>query len=487
MKKLLAVLLAAALINVVPVMADNDDVEHLIVTLVNYSNQYPDIDMVAEAISEITRESIGVEVEIQMSDFASYRQNITLALSGGEQLDLVFTGILGYTNTALQGYLLDLNEDDLLETYGQGVIEAVGGMDNINAAKVDGIVYGAPAIHDWATGHGCYAIRQDLLEEVGYEVTDEDIVQATQEEVDGWLAKIHEKFPDIETFRPTGTFTNQFMDCALISDNVFGVLLDYGKEPVVENLFTSESYLKNLMVFRNYYLNGYISKDAATDTTSVTTLMQSDALAAYNTGGKPGIRAQESRISKPVVIFQTKEDLQNNIANFTWSIPYTTADPVAAMKLMNEFYSNPEVANILAYGIEGVHYNLVDGQVELVENPGYTTLIWDQPNELQLYTTTANDPDVWERTKEFNENCRKPVSGGFTFDPTPVSDQISACQNVYEEYQKSLEYGLVDPEPAIEEMNERLMGCGLQDIIDEKQRQLDEWLAAQEEEATEAE
>ena len=36
-------------------------------------------------------------------------------------------------------------------------------------------------------------------------------------------------------------------------------------------------------------------------------------------------------------------------------------------------------------------------------------------------------------------------------------------------------------------MNERLMGCGLQDIIDEKQRQLDEWLAAQEEEAADAE
>jgi putative aldouronate transport system substrate-binding protein len=460
--------------------APSGEVKHLIMTLINYSNQYPDVDKVAEAISAITRESIGVEVEIQMYDFASYKQALTLALSGGEQLDLITTITAGYTTIAQQGYLTDLNENDLLQTYGQGIIEAVGGIDNINATAVGGVVYGTPAIHDWAVGHGCYAIRQDFLEEVGYEVTDDDIVKATQEEVDGWLAKIHEAHPEIETYRATGTFTNQFLDIDIIGNNVFGVLLNYGEKPEVVNLFTADTYLDNLMVFRNYYLNGYTSKDAATDTTSVTTLMQNDALAAYNTGGKPGIRAQESRISKPVVIFQTKEDASSSstLAGFPWAIPYTTVDPVASMKLLNEFYTNPELANLLAYGIEGTHYNLVNGQVELVENPGYTTLIWDQPNELICYTTTANDPDVWEKTKEFNQNAKKSVAAGFNFDPTNVADEISACTNVYEEYQKSLEFGLVDPEPTIQEMNERLMAAGLQKIIDEKQKQLDEFLAS---------
>ena len=458
--------------------ANDGKVSHVIMTLINYSNQYPDVDKVAEAISAITREKIGVEVEIQMYDFASYKQALTLALSGGEQLDLITTIAAGYTTLAQQEYLTDLNENDLIQTYGQGIIEAMG-MDNLNGAKVGGKLYGTPAIHDWATGHGCYAIRQDLLEEVGYQVTDDDIVKATQEEVDGWLEKIHEAHPEIETYRATGTFTNQFLDIDIIGGNVFGVLLNYGEKPEVVNLFEQDTYLNNLMVFRNYFLKGYTSKDAATDTTSVTTLMQNDALAAYNTGGKPGIRAQESRISKPVVIFQTKEDAASSsaLSGFPWAIPYTSADPVAAMKLLNEFYSNPEIANLLAYGIEGVHYNLVNGQVELVANPGYTTLIWDQPNELILYTTTANDPDVWEKTKVFNDNAKKSVAAGFNFDPTPVADEISACTNVYEEYQKSLEYGLVDPEPTIKEMNARLMTSGLQKIIDEKQRQLDEFLA----------
>lgn len=456
---------------------DSGEVQHLILTLVNYSNQYPDIDAVAEAISAITRESIGVEVEIQMSDFASYKQNITLALSGGEQLDLVSTlGIIGYDTIAQQGYLTDLNENDLLQTYGEGIIETVG-LENLEGCYVGGVLYGTPAINDWAVGHGCYAIRSDFLEEVGYEDDGSDIVKISQEEVDEWLAKIHDAHPEVETYRATGTFTSQFLDVAQVGNDWFGVLLDYGKTSEVVNLFTSDTYLENLMIFRNYYLNGWTSKDAATDTTSVTTLMQSDALAAYNTGGKPGIRAQESRISKPVVIFQTKEDLRRNVSA-SWGIPYTAADPVASMKLLNELYTNSEVASLLAYGIEGQHYNLINGQVELVDSPGYTTLIWDQPNETIIYTTTANDPDVWEKTLEFNANAEKSVATGFTFDSTPVADQISACQVIYEEYQKSLEYGLVDPVPTIEEMNERLMGVGLQEIIDEKQRQLDEWLAS---------
>ena len=47
------------------------------------------------------------------------------------------------------------------------------------------------------------------------------------------------------------------------------------------------------------------------------------------------------------------------------------------------------------------------------------------------------------------------------------------------EYQKALEYGISDPDSTVEERNERMIAAGLQDIIDEKQRQLDEFLPYQ--------
>ena len=62
---------------------------------------------------------------------------------------------------------------------------------------------------------------------------------------------------------------------------------------------------------------------------------------------------------------------------------------------------------------------------------------------------------------------------GFAFDKTPVMDQINACSGVWEQYAKMICCGvditLIDT--ALEQMYE----VGLQDIIDEANRQLKEW------------
>ena len=79
--------------------------------------------------------------------------------------------------------------------------------------------------------------------------------------------------------------------------------------------------------------------------------------------------------------------------------------------------------------------------------------------------------------KEFNDSAVVSAASGFTFDTTNVANEVTAVQNVYNEYQASVEYGFVDPETGIAEMNEKMMSAGLQKIIDEKQTQLDAWAA----------
>ena len=89
----------------------------------------------------------------------------------------------------------------------------------------------------------------------------------------------------------------------------------------------------------------------------------------------------------------------------------------------------------------------------------------------------TNDPDVWEQTKEWNKTGVKSKAYGFVFNTAPVSNEIAAVQNVYDQYKMSLECGVVDPEETLKEMNEQLYAAGLQAIIDEKQAQLDKWAA----------
>ena len=50
---------------------------------------------------------------------------------------------------------------------------------------------------------------------------------------------------------------------------------------------------------------------------------------------------------------------------------------------------------------------------------------------------------------------------------------------VADEYRTSIDTGSVDTDTAIAEFNQKLYDAGLQTVMDEKQAQLDEWLAQQ--------
>ena len=80
--------------------------------------------------------------------------------------------------------------------------------------------------------------------------------------------------------------------------------------------------------------------------------------------------------------------------------------------------------------------------------------------------------------KECNTNAKVSKASGFSFDSTNVANELTAVQNVYNEYQTSVEYGFVDPETGIAEMNDKMMTAGLQKIIDEKKAQLAAWQEA---------
>jgi putative aldouronate transport system substrate-binding protein len=60
----------------------------------------------------------------------------------------------------------------------------------------------------------------------------------------------------------------------------------------------------------------------------------------------------------------------------------------------------------------------------------------------------------------------------------PVVNEIAQLTPIYEQYRNDLAFGAVDIEPKLRELNAALYAAGLQKVIDEKQRQLDAWLAS---------
>ena len=180
-----------------------EELQHLVMAFPTWTGAPADLEMVTEKVNEILRAKYNIEVEFQISDSGSYKQNMTLALSSGEQIDILSTLFASYSNMVNQGYLMDLEEDELLQTYGQGIIEVLG-QEYIDACRVGGVLYGLTNTRDYASGRGCIAVSTEYLDGIGYEAPADagEIIKITEEELNEIFAKLHAGYPELEVYRP---------------------------------------------------------------------------------------------------------------------------------------------------------------------------------------------------------------------------------------------------------------------------------------------
>ena len=167
---------------------DNDEIVKLRVWGFGYTATSDDCAAVAEAINEITRDEIGVEIELVRSGDG---EKLNLALTSGEQLDLVnyhtYSG--GLVTLVNNGMATPLEE--LVEQYGQDAVSAVG-EENLAMGKVNGTLYSIPNVTCFANSYGM-AVRQDILEEL--EVDPKTV--KTWEEMHDLLVRVKEAHPDM--------------------------------------------------------------------------------------------------------------------------------------------------------------------------------------------------------------------------------------------------------------------------------------------------
>lgn len=459
-----------------------DGYTKLVVAARTFGTVPGDLSQIQEEISKITREKIGCEIELLIIPSGSYQQQITLMLSGGEQLDC-----LGVTRALLQSaHASDQLEplDDLLAEYGKDITEAVPAQ-YFKVGAFDGELYAITTNRDHARGYGGWLLRTDLLEKYNIDVSEVTTFDALTEV----FQIIHDNEPQMTIVTP-GTVGQSFLQWNVTFDNLndyFGVLPQWGQDLEIVDLFTSQDYIDYCRVMREWYLRGFISKDILSSTESGITQMMAGNLFAYCNTGKPGIESQEELSSGTDLTYvQVLPTFTSTAApiTFEWTIPITSADPEKAMQFLNLMYSDSDVMNLLAYGIEGKHYvKKDDGTITYPEgvnsrNSGYNVnMAWQFGNEFIAEVWEGNDPSIWKQTEEWNTTGIFSKAMGFLYDNAKVQNEVAAVQNVYNEYRMSLECGLLEYDDVIGEMSKKMEAAGLQRIIEEKQRQLDIWAA----------
>lgn len=442
-----------------------------------------DADQVQAAVNEITKEKIGATVEFSWMTYGEYSQKISLIYSNpDEQLDATFdfypNGISSYVS---KGQLMDIT--DLLDEYGQGIQDVLGA-EFLKAGQVNGRQYTITTMRDLAKSYGII-FRKDLIEELGIDTT----VIKNEYDLTEVFEKIHQAHPELSIVSTPGIdgwATNSMIDFDNLGD-FFGVLEDPNQLKVTD-YYSSEKYANRLKLMREWNQKGYIYDGVATDTESQCyAMMKAGTLASYFIAQKPGIETQEAIASgQEVVAVPLTAPLSTTavVQSSSWALPINCKYPEKTMEYLNLCYTDAELMNLLTYGIEGTHYQVLEnGQADYpdgvtAENCGYPARTgWMYGNQPLTYVWATDSPDLWEQLNTFNDEATKSKAMGFSFDSTSVKTEFTALTNVVQKYQMSLEWGFVDPETELPKFQEELKKAGIEKYIAEKQKQLDSWAA----------
>lgn len=440
-----------------------------------------DLDEVFAKLSEYTEEKIGVTVKPFTVNMANYPQQTNLMLSGGEQIDLMCMYYEWFQSMYSKGHLKQL--DDLVESDGQGIVEAIG-WDFLDAGRIGGGLYGLTTNRDLAKEYG-FLFDKEMAERNGIDLA----AIETFDDVEAAFAIIKENEPGVTPVVGTeASYAAEYLipGLDLLGDGL-GALLDYGEDLTVVNYYDSEDYMEMAQRMRRWYENGYISEDVVTSGEDARAYFKAGTAFAALATLKPGYAFKESKtIGKEMEQVGIIAPTTNTtvVQSIQWTIPENCEYPEKAMQMLNLMYSDETVMNLLAWGIEGEHYEVLDsGLIDYPEGvtgetSGYNLNYgWMFGNQFITYVWNGDSPTIWEETDEFNKSAKKSAAFGFSYDSANVKTELAACSNVVSEYNVSLTSGLVDPETAIPEFVEKLEASGIDKIIAEKQSQLDAWAA----------
>lgn len=170
-------------------------------------------------------------------------------------------------------------------------------------------------------------------------------------------------------------------------------------------------------------------------------------------------------------------------------------NPERAMMLLNLANTDPKVATLMRFGVEGVHYAL-DANGKMIftgvprpstdpKNPTYRA--WYGAAIGNLMITQAPEslagPDNVFLTKMKEDNQKASIAShlGFTVNTDPIANQIAACANVESQYLTALAKAQLKESKVdsyIDEFVGKLKSNGMDDIIKEIQKQADAWKAS---------
>ena len=443
---------------------------------VTYSVEVPaDLKEVVAAANAYSAQKIGVVVDLELQP----SEMINLIMASGEYYDIIYTceWLNRYDTAAGKGLFYDIT--DLLPKAAPQLYDVIG--DYWEAAELDGRIYGVPTLKDMGT-EMMYRLNADYFEgEKGMEIPERMAFGDIEPYLAAYKQDHPQKYPLAMDKVGIAGFTN-FLE-RIISRVV---VIPYGQQKAVP-LWESDELMERLRLLHRWYSLGYIDPDAsaiesetADKSIPVRTGVAWRGYQGYSNPADWGFNVKTSLYDGPYLSRATEQG-----AMLAVCAACSEEKATAALQYIELLNTDRAFRDILAYGIEGKHFNYMDNGTVLRTQAGrerYAPTLYPLGSVVNASVESVSedflaDPDQWVKVYQgYEEYAIRSSTQGFVYDQTRKPDIIAAVTAIFANYSTDLFTGTSDPDVVVPKMRSEMEAAGIQELIDDINDQLAAWL-----------
>ncbi len=421
-------------------------------------------------------------LKLQVFPWGEYPNKMSMIIASGDPFDISFMGAwTGYGTNVAKGAFADIT--DLIKT-DLPKLSAVLDPAFLEAPKIKGKIYGIPTNKETFTAFGL-EFDPEYAKQAGVSF---DNVK-TYADLEPVLKAAKEKLP-ADVFPMTFQSTSYFKDGTFddLGDYLIPGVVRMGDDKVIDQFETPE-FMANWQLAYKWAQEGLTNKNGATKG-APDYWNQRKGLCRVETMGplKTYIGSKGQIIERHIIgqsVITTGADTGAMMC-FSKNAPNLKR----AMQFFDTVSTDSDLYNLLAFGIKDRDYTVLDANTNPIKvaMPGDLTEdtvpyvhaggAWSLGGDWFLSFLGRDDPaDRNEQVKALNQSAVASKLLGFAFDAEPVKTEVAACGTVYQEIGIALNCGAVDPATSAPKFIQKLKDAGMQKILDEKQRQIDQWKA----------
>ncbi|MGL6173407.1 MAG: ABC transporter substrate-binding protein [Cellulosilyticaceae bacterium] len=453
----------------------------------------PDTELVIEELNKYTREKIGVQIDYTVMLDSEYREKMMTYINFGEAFDICFTSnwAVNYFDFLRKGAFKDITE--LLPQYAKETYEFIP-EEAWESVAVGGRIYGVPSYKEMGW-QGGILVNSDLADRYDIDLSNVKSIQdytkvleqvAYKSELSGnkvigvsglsfYLAHPYETL--------TGEARLPGISAVPEYDNFEGV-------SGVFNQYETNEYMAFCNLIYEWQQRGFQPEDAVNydkDSENRDTDFAQGNLFSYLISYAPGdAEAKEISTGHGVEFIRLMEPLSEtrNSNAAVLAISSQSAHPEKALEFINLLNTDLYVGTLIRHGIEGVHYSEVgankvdrtkDGQILVKDNRYDYAFGWQFGTPFNQKWDISYPDNIAQLFEIYNETAIIAPHRGFRFNQFGIETLVASLLQVVNQYSAVLETGTVDPLVALPQFREQLKLNGVDQLLAEINKQLEEW------------